>query len=225
MIGENKRIVRNYIKLYIAIGIFLLVMIVNSPFPHEVPFSGGSVWIMNITIRNADGYNLVGVFLLMVLCVGIYLLFTSLEKYRVRLMLLALFLYFSLPLFTINVYQNTVASGIYAIDYDLDSSQCQFEQLDDKRMDVICDLPLENLSDEEVKFDVRFFNETLFEEKHKLVPLMNEDGPYEVSLQGHETKVVRIQTELDVPRLNGFSGGGSPQIHIEISQGNKMRLL
>jgi hypothetical protein len=33
-------------------------------------------------------------------------------------------------------------------------------------------LPLENLSDDEVKFDVRFFNETLFEEKN-LVPLMN----------------------------------------------------
>ena len=52
---------------------------------------------------------------------------------------------------------------------------------------------------------------------------MNEDGPYEVSLQSHETKVVRIQTELNVPRLNGFSGWA--QIHIEISQGNKMRLL
>ena len=59
----------------------------------------------------------------------------------------------------------------------------------------------------------------------KLVPLMNENGPYEVFLQGHETKVVRIQTELDVPRLNGFSGGSLDLIHIEIFQGNKMRLL
>ena len=100
-------------------------------------------------------------------------------------MLLGLFLYSTLPLLVINVYQNTLASGIYAIDYDLDTSECKFEQLDDNRMEVICDLPLENLSDDEVKFDVRFFNETLFEEKH-LVPLMNEDGPYEVYLQGHE---------------------------------------
>jgi hypothetical protein len=223
VIGGNKRIVRNYKRLYIAIGFFILVMIVNLPFPHEVPFGSGSIWIMNITIRDADGFNLVGVFLLMVLCVGIYLLATSLERYRVRLVLLGLFLYSTLPLLVINVYQNTLASGIYAVDYDLDSSECQFDQLDDKRMGVTCNLPLENLSDDEVKFDVRFFNETLFEEKN-LVPLMNEDGPYEVSLQGHETKVVRIQTELDVPRLNGFSSGGS-QIHIEISQGSKMRLL
>jgi hypothetical protein len=218
-------VVRNFKRLYIAIGIFILVMIVNSPFPHEVPFGSGSIWIMNITIRDSDGFNLVGVFLLMILCVGIYLLATSLEKYRVRLVLLALFLYFSLPLFTINVYQSTLASGIYAIDYDLDSSECHFEQLDNKRMEVICDLPFENLSADEVNFDIQFFNIFLFEEKNKLVSLMNEDAPYQVSLQGHETNVVRIQTELDIPRLNGFSGGSSYQVHIEIFQGNKIRRL
>ena len=38
---------------------------------------------MNITLRDADGFNLIGVFLLIVLCVGIYLLATSLERYRV----------------------------------------------------------------------------------------------------------------------------------------------
>ena len=225
MIEGNKRIIRNHKRLYVAIGIFILVMIVSSPFPHTVPFSAGSIKIMSIPIRDADSYNLVGVFLLMVLCVGIYLLATSLEKYRVRLVFLGLFLYFVLPLMAINVYQNTFASGIYAIDYDLDTSECKFEQLDDKRMEVICDLPVENLSDNEVNFDIQFFNETLFEEKNKLVPLMNKDAPYHVSLQGHETNVVRIKTVLDVPRLNGFSGGSSNQIHIEISQGEKMRLL
>ena len=100
-----------------------------------------------------------------------------------------------------------------------------FEQLDDKRMDISCNLLLENLSDDAVKFDIRFFKTTLFEENNKLVPLMNEDGPYEISLQGHESKVVRIQTELEVSRLNGFSGGGNFGVRIEISQGNKMRRL
>ena len=109
-------IVKNYKRLCIAIGIFILVMIVNSPFPHEVPFSAGSSWIMNIPINDADGFILSG----LILCVGVYLLATSLEKYRVRLVFLALVLYSLLPLFIINVYQNTLASGIYAIDYDID---------------------------------------------------------------------------------------------------------
>jgi hypothetical protein len=218
-------IVRNYKKLYIAIAIFILVMIVNSPFPHDVPFSAGSSWIMNIPINDSDGFILSGLILLAILCVGIYLLATSLEKYRVRLVFLALVLYSLLPLFTINVYQNTLASGIYAIDYDIDSSDCQFERLDDKRMGISCNLLFENLSDDKVNFDFRFITEPFFEEKFKLVPLMNVDAPYHVSLQGQETKVVRIQTELNAPRLNGFSSGGSSQIHIEIFQGNKMRRL
>ncbi|WP_233260491.1 hypothetical protein [Paenisporosarcina sp. OV554] len=157
--------------------------------------------------------------------IGIYLLATSLEKYRVRLVFLALVLYGLLPQYMVNLYQNTFASGIYAIDYNLDSSECNFEPLDDKRINVICDLPLENLSDDEVEFDVRFFNESLLGDQSKLVPLMNEDGPYEVSLQGHETKMVRIQTELDISRLYSYSGGSSSGVHIEILQGNKMRRL
>ena len=218
-------IVRNFNRLYIAIGIFVMVMILNSPFPHAVPFGTSSIWIMNIPIRNTDGYNLVGVFLLIVLCIGVCFLATSLEKYRVRLVFLALILYSLLPLFAINVYQHTFASGIYAIAYDLESSECNYEQRDDKRMEVNCHFPFENSSDDEVKFYIRFLNEGFFDEPNRMIPLLNEEGPYEVILQGHETKVVRIQSELDIPRLNGFYGGSSYQIHIEIFQGNKLRHL
>ncbi|MGB5946785.1 hypothetical protein [Paenisporosarcina sp.] len=218
-------IVRNFNRLYIAIGIFVLVMILNLPFPHAVPFGTGSIWIMNIPIEDADGFNLAGLFSLAILCIGVCVLATSLEKYRVRLVFLALVLYSLLPLFAINVYQHTFASGIYAIAYDLESSECNYEQIDDNRMDIICDLPFKNSSDDEVKFDFLFLKEGFFDEQNIMVPLLNEDGPYEVILQGHETKVVRIQSELDIPRLNGFSGGGSYEIHIEIFQGNKMRLL
>lgn len=211
-------IVRNFERLYIAIGIFILVMIINSPFPHEVPFSAGNVYIMGIQINGSSGFNFVGLCLIVALCVGVYLLATSLEKYRVRLVFLALVLYFTLPLFTINVYQNTLATGIYAIDYDIDTSDCKFEQLGDKRMDVICNLPLENLSNDEVKFDIRFFNASLLGDQRKLIPLINESGPFEVSLQGHETKMVRIQTEVDISQLNSYSDGGSTHVHIEIGQ-------
>lgn len=130
-----------------------------------------------------------------------------------------------MPLFAINVYQHTFASGIYAIAYDLESSECQFKKQNEQRMEVICDLPLENLSDKEVKFDVRFFNASLLGDQWKLIPLLNEAGPFEVSLQGSETKIVQIQTEVDVSQLNSYSDGGSTPVHIEIVQGSKMRRL
>ena len=130
-----------------------------------------------------------------------------------------------MPSFLINVYQNTLASGIYAIDYELDSSECKFEQLDEKTLRVICNLPFENLSEDKVTFDVRFLDEEYFDERFKLVPLMNENAPYPITLQGHETKVVLIETELDISKVNGLTGGHTYQVHIEISQGTKMRRL
>lgn len=85
-------IVRNFKRLYIAIGIFVLVMILNLPFPHAVPFSAGNIYIMGIQINGSNGFNFVGLFLIVALGVGIFLLATSLEKYRVRLVFLALVL-------------------------------------------------------------------------------------------------------------------------------------
>ncbi|MFC6040696.1 hypothetical protein ACFPYN_14805 [Paenisporosarcina macmurdoensis] len=115
-------IVKNYKRLYIAIGIFILGMILNLPFPHSVPFSAGNVYIMGIQINGSNGFNFVGLFLIVALCVGVYLLATSLEKYRVRLVFLALILFSLLPQYMVDVYQNTLASGVYAIDYDIYSS-------------------------------------------------------------------------------------------------------
>lgn len=218
-------IVRNVKRLYIAIGIFVLVMILNLPFPHSVPFSAGNVYIMGILINGSNGFNFVGLFLIVALCVGVYLLATSLEKYRVRLVFLALVLNGLLPQYMVDFYQNTFASGIYAIRYHIDSSECQFEKVDDQRMDVICDLPLENLSDKEVKFDVRFLNASLLGDQRKLIPLINDAGPFEVSLQGRETKMVGIQTEVDISQLHSYSEGGSTHVYIEIVQGNKLRRL
>ena len=218
-------IVRNSKRLYIAIGIFVLVLFLNLPFPHSVPFSAGNVYIMGIPINGSTGFNFVGLFLIVALCAGVYLLATSLERYRVRLVFVALVLYGFLPQYMVDFYQNTFASGINAVSYQIDASECEFETLDDKRLDVVCNLPLENLSDKEVKFDVRFFNASLLGDQRKLIPLINSAGPFEVSLHGRETKVVRIQTEVDISQLQSYSDGGSTYVHIEIVQGNKMRQL
>ena len=218
-------IVRNFNRLLLASGIFVLVMILNFPFPHAVTFSAGNVYIMGIQINGSTGFNFVGLFLIIALCLGVYLLATSLEKYRVRLVFLALVLIGLLPQYMVDFYQNTFASGIYAISYQIDSSECKFETLDDKKMDVICDLPLENLSDKEVKFDVRFSNASLLGDQRSLIPLINNAGPFDVSLQGRETKMVRIQTEVDISQLHSYSDGGSTYVHIEIVQENKVRLL
>ncbi|MCZ8538320.1 hypothetical protein M9R32_14075 [Paenisporosarcina quisquiliarum] len=222
---NQQKIVRNSKKLIMGIGLMVLVMILNFPFPHAEPFVAGNASAMNIPIMDRDGYKYGGLLLLVLFILGVYLLASSLERYRARLVILAIALYAILPFFFINIYQNTVASGIYAIHYESDSSQCEFEKLDETRMKVQCQLPFENLSEKAVTFDVSFANQVLFEERFNVIPLINENGPYPVTLQGHESKLVFIKTEVELSKLKGLSGGTAHQVHIEISEGNKMRRL
>ncbi|MGE6486884.1 hypothetical protein [Paenisporosarcina sp. NPDC076898] len=222
---DQRIIVRNIKKLLLGIGLMVLVMILNFPFPHAEPFVAGNMSAMNIPIKDRDGYMFGGIILFFILIVGIYLVGTSIGKYRKRLVFLAIILYFSLPFILINVYQNTVASGIYAIHYELDSSQCAFEKLDETKMKVQCQLPFENFSEKTTNFDVSFDDQAFFEERFNVIPLINENGPYPVTLQGHESKLVIIQTEVELSKLKGLTGGTAYQVHIEISQGNKLRRL
>lgn len=225
MMKDQQKIVRNSKKLIIGIGLMVLVMILNFPFPHAEPFVAGNASAMNIPIQDRDGYMYGGLLLLVLFILGVYLLASSLEKYRTRLVFLAIVLYAILPFFLINIYQNTVASGIYAIHYESDSSQCEFEKLDETMMKVQCQLPFENLSEKAVNFDVSFANQVLFEDRFNVIPFINENGPYPVTLQGHESKLVIIKTEVELSKLKGLSGGTAHQVHIEISEGNNLRRL
>lgn len=217
-------IVRNLKKLYIAIGFFILVMILNFPFPHVKPFAEANFWIMNIPISSSSGLHYLGIFSLVLLIIGIYFLSTSLEKYRVRLVILALVVYSLLPLVIVESYQTTFASGIYAVKYEQDSSHCEFDMVDDKTMEGVCELTFKNYSSEDVRFDVTFYDKEDFE-PDSMITLMNEGSPSEVSILGKETKTVHFKTDIDISKLNGYTNGSFSYVNIKISQGKKVRYL
>ncbi|QBP42743.1 hypothetical protein [Paenisporosarcina antarctica] len=217
-------IVRNLKKLYIAIGIFILVMILNFPFPHVKPFAEANFGIMNISISSSSGLHYLGIFSLVLLIIGIYFLATSLEKYRVRLVILALVVYSLLPLVIVESYQTTFASGIYAVKYEQDSSNCEFDRVDDKTMAGVCELTFRNYSNDDVHFDVTFYNKEDFE-SDSMISLMNEGSPYKVSLSGKETRTVHFNTEIDISNLNAYTNGIFSLVNIQIRQGKKVRYL
>ncbi len=200
-------------------------MIVNFPFPHVKPFAEGTLWIMNIPTRTSSGIHILGIFSVILLFIGIYLLATSLEKYRVRLVILALVLYSLLPLGIIDVYQKTFASGVNAVDYEQESSKCEFNMVDDKTMLGSCELTFTNHSNHDLNFDVTFYDKYSDLEPDTMIRLMNEGSPYDVSMRGNETKTVHFNTEIDISKLNGFSNGIAYQVHIQIKKGDKIRYL
>jgi hypothetical protein len=93
----SKIIIRNKLKFITAYGIFILVLIMNRFFPHEEFFGKPHAWAMSIPIQSPSNYNPVGLATLAVLCIGIYLLATSLEKYRARIVVISLIVYSTLP--------------------------------------------------------------------------------------------------------------------------------
>lgn len=212
-------IVRNLKRLYIAIGFFILVMILNFPFPHVKPFAEANFWIMNISISSSSGLHYLGIFSLVLLIIGIYFLATSLEKYRVRLVILALVVYSLLPLVIVESYQTTFAAGIYAVKHEQDSSNCKFDTVDDKKIEGVCELTFKNYSNEDVDFDVTFYDNA------DLISLMIEGSPYKVSLSGKETRTVQFKTEIDISDLNAYTSGIFSLVNIQIRQGKKIRYL
>ena len=75
-------IIRNKKRLIVGIGLMMMVMFLNfpSPLPPVRSFEAGNASLMNIPIKDMDGYKFGGLVLFAVLVVGIYLFGTSLEN-------------------------------------------------------------------------------------------------------------------------------------------------
>jgi len=220
--GETPHLIRHQKRFLVSMGFFLVVMIINFPFPHEQAFAAATLSVMNIPIQLTDGVHYLGMFLVLLFCIGMYLLGTSLEKYRVRFMLLALVLSSSLPYALVNIYQNTIATGIYAVDYDKESSLCEFNMIDEKTIKASCDLIVENLSNDRVDFGIRY-QETdphLF----NFSSYLNEGAPHQVSLQSKERKTIHLSFEFDPDHLESFEGT-SGYVSIQLVKGKKFRNL
>ncbi|MGO4890025.1 hypothetical protein ACJ2A9_19950 [Anaerobacillus sp. MEB173] len=63
-----------------------------------------------------------GIFSLLLVIVSLFLLSSSLKKYRGRFVLIGFVVIMGGPVFLVSIFQQTVATGIYAISYDRQAS-------------------------------------------------------------------------------------------------------
>lgn len=203
--------VKNKKYLILAIILFLISIALNFPFPHEYPIGQefSSAFIFPITTMN--GVSIIGVTGLVIFIISLIFLVKSLNQYHLRMVLIAMFLVIFLPMEMVNAYQTTLASGISAIEYERGESNYTFEMKDETTLFAICNLPFENHSKETVQFNIEFYEKYLFEDDYPMLSLLNEGGPYKVTLHGKESKVITIETEIDLAKFGrgGLSGQGS----------------
>jgi hypothetical protein len=211
-------------KLYLYTGVILLLstMAVNFPFPHEHPLGEGILSIMNFPVRTAQGLHVVGIIGVTLLIIGLYLVVNSFRIYRGRVFVLAVLMVLFAPAMLANALQQTVASGIYAIDYKSYDSKCEFE-LTDATLHGECELPFKNYSGDNVDFEVEFYEEELFSE---MVSLMNSDAPYKVSLGPYEDTSVKFEVNINVTNKKDYiSSGTASHVKIIIKSGDRIRKL
>jgi hypothetical protein len=210
----------------VAAILFIASMIINFPFPHESPFGEEALTILDIPIRTVNGLYFVGILTLFLFILSLYFLYRSLEKYYLRSIIAAIFISSLSPPILAEAYQKTMAEGIYAVSYQKQESTCSFEMGTEEILHVICGLPFENYSNDDVKFEIEFYDKYLFEDDEKMVSLLNTNAPYEASIRANEGKEVRIETDIDVSEIkNHIISGESSLISIIIKSRDGFRKL
>lgn len=218
--------IKNKKFLYLAFILLLMSMVLNFPFPHSTPYSETIFSILNIPLRSENGLHYVGItsFLLLMGC--LYFLVKSLNKYHARLVVITILVVMVIPPFLVSSFQKTFATGIYAVSYLSDESSCTFEKISENILDGQCELPLENHSKDEVQFTIEFNEHLPFKDDVQIVTLMNNNAPYEIKLEGKESKRVKVETKMNVSKMkNPIEGGGAQGVNIIIKSGSISRKL
>lgn len=197
-------------------------MLLNFPFPHRYPYGETIFTVMNIPIRFSNGFHTVGIITLILMFIGLFFLVKSLRKFRGRMVLLAFFVVTFVPSVIANTFQSTFATGIYAVSYSSEESNCNFEMIGETTLHGECELTFTNYSKDDVRFTVEFQEYSLFKDDIPMVSLMNDHGPHKVFLEGKENKVVPIEATIDVKEMEGYVVSGEA-MHVDIAITSKKK--
>lgn len=218
--------IKNKKMLYAAFILFIASITLNFRFPHGSPYGETGTSILNIPVQTVNGLQYVGIVSLALLLLSLYFLAKSLKKYHGRLVFLAIIIAIFSPTMIASSFQKTLATGIYAVSYDVDRSNCHFEMVDKSTLSGECELPFENYSRNDVEFTIEFYEKYYFEDDVRMVSLMNNKAPYVVKLKGNERKTVKIESNIDVSNIeNHVQSGESTGVNIIIKAGEKIRKL
>ncbi|MFC7063408.1 hypothetical protein [Halobacillus seohaensis] len=218
--------IKNKKFLYIALILLTIFMVLNFPFPYENPYGMTVVSILNVPIEIVNGFNYIGLLYLVVFITGIYFLVKSLEKYRVRAVILSFITIAVLPMIFASFYQNTFAEGVYAVSYDQEDSMCEFEMTDSTKLNGVCEFPFKNHSQDDVQFSIDFYEQYSRGGEQPLMSLMQNNGPFEVSLAGKERKRVKVEADIDMSEMDDpIRGGSASMVHIILRSDELARKL
>ena len=217
--------IKNWKLFSIAIVLWLICLVLTVPYPNALNIERG-VSVLNVMVKTENGYQMEGLLTILLFIGSLCFLGMGVKKHQAILGITAIVSFVFAPSILVNVYQNTVATGIAAVSYDVDKSDCRFNLVNDFTLKGACRLPLQNLSSDDVTFNIEFYETYWYEDGVRMVSLMNEGAPYEVTLRGEQKKWVKVETLIDVSQTeNHIEKGTVSGVHIIVSAGEQKRKL
>ena len=209
----------------------LAVFILNIPFPNSTPLSHSVFSFLGLPLYGDEetmtgiqyASNAWGIILLL----GLFALYKSLNRHRLKLTMFAAFIVISGPDHMVEAMQKTVLPGMYAVSYDAENSNCTYKR--NKKETVLtgtCDLSFENRSSKPITFEVALDERSYFKEDTPFLVMMNKPKLHTVRLEPKTYQTVEITSSVkaaDFPskifmsEVNGF--------HVNIYQNGKKRYL
>lgn len=217
MIKNKKYLIASCLILIICMSLYF-------PFPnHQMIFE--RMTFMSFPISDQDGYNVLAIIGSFLFIFAIVLLVKGISKYHIRTVIIVLFSYSLLPLGLVMLYQETLADGIGAISYD-GKGTCDFEKIEEDEFTGECNLLISNHSGEPVTFQIEFLDTFFPGSETRFTSLMNENGPYTVTIKANREKSVSLEEVLDLSDIpNHVDGGSSMEVHFKIKDGDKERVM
>lgn len=216
--------IRNKVALICSIVILGICMYLSFPFPNNVMLEAYSTF-MSFPTRNQDGYIMLGIIGSAMFLIAIILLVIGMKKYHFRTIIIVVIIYTILPKFLIMTYQETLAGGIMAISYD-GNGKCHFENVSEDIITGECNLVLHNKSNKAVSFELEFLDSYFMEDGVRMESLMNEAGPYSITIEANQEKSIHLKELLDLSGVpKHIDSGTSFNVHVNLIDGEKKRTL
>ena len=216
--------IKNKKYLIASVVILVICMSLYFPYPNNNMIYERSTF-MSFPISDQDGYNVLAIIGSFLFIFAMILLVKGISKYHVRTVIIVLFAYSLLPLGLVAVYQETLAEGIAAISYD-GKGTCDIDRVTEDELSGECQLLITNHSGSPVTFEIEFLDPYIPDNAYRLTSLMNEGGPYQITVEADREKMVDVKGLLDVSDVpNHGDGGGSTDVHFKISDGERERVL
>ncbi|SFK82868.1 hypothetical protein SAMN03159341_101770 [Paenibacillus sp. 1_12] len=117
-------------RLIISLTLIILTLVLSWKYPDVTTL--GEQWFTALGLpvwsNGRDGFNYLGILLMLIAFAGLYLLSSSLNKHRRKIVIAAIIAIVWLPANLVIGYQTVFAKGIYTLEYDRTSSNCTYKR-------------------------------------------------------------------------------------------------